>query len=298
MASASSDIIISTILSFDTFGPIMDNAAGIVVMSENEVPKNLIENLDRLDALGNTIKAVTKGFALVCGGLSSIVLFLSFLTSTNSLAYEFPTLISADQLYNIFMSIHIFNPLIIGGIFIGMVLPFLYSSQLIRAVEIGARGLVQEVRRQYNEIPGLREGKVKPDYDKCIIISTKTALKNMIKPVLIVIVTTLLVGILFGPFVVAGFLLGNLIGCLILGFFLSIGGATFDNAKKGIESGLYGGKGSFAHKNAIIGDTIGDPMKDTAGPSMIILIKTINTISLTFLPVFMVTGFLWMILPI
>lgn len=298
MASASSDIIISTILSFDTFGPIMDNAAGIVELGGDEAPKNLRPNLDKLDSLGNTVKAVSKGFALVCGGLSSIVLFLSFLLTTNSLAYELPTLISADQLYNIFTEIHIFNPLIIAGIFIGMVLPFLYTSQLFHAVESGARDIVQEVRRQYNEIPGLKEGTAKPDYDKCVAISAKTALKNMIKPVLIIFLATILVGVLLGPFVVAGFLLGNLISCLILGFFLSVGGATFDNAKKGIESGLYGGKGSFAHKSAIIGDTIGDPMKDTAGPSMNILIKTINTLSLTFLPLFMITGFLWLLLPI
>jgi len=234
----------------------------------------------------------------MCGGLSSIVLFLSFLLSTNNLAYEFPTIIPAEQLSNIFTDIHIFNPFIIGGICIGMVLPFLFTSELISAVETGARGVVQEVRRQYREIPGLKEGKSKPDYDKCIRIVEKTALRNMIKPVFIIFIATIIVGVLLGPFVIAAFLIGNLISCLILGFFLCITGATFDNAKKGIEAGLLGGKGSFAHKSAIIGDTIGDPMKDAAGPSMIILVKTINTISLTFLPLFMVTGFLWLILPL
>jgi K(+)-stimulated pyrophosphate-energized sodium pump len=299
MASASSDIIISTILSFDTFGPITDNAAGIVELGGDEVKNNnLRENLDKLDSLGNTVKAVSKGFALMCGGLSSVVLFLSFLLSTNNLAYEFPTLIPAEQLSNIFTDIHIFNPFIIGGICIGMVLPFFYTSQLIYAVQTGARKIVQEVRRQYKEIPGLKEGTSKPDYDKCIRIVEKTALRNMAKPVFIIFIATILVGVLLGPFVIAAFLIGNLISCLILGFFLCITGATFDNAKKGIEAGLFGGKGSFAHKSAIIGDTVGDPMKDTAGPSMNILIKTINTISLTFLPLFMITGFLWLILPL
>ena len=298
MASASSDLIISTVLSFDTFGPIMDNAAGIVELGGEENSKDLRLKLDKFDAIGNTVKAISKGFALICGAFSSLVLFLCYLLFARTLATELPTIIPSSQLSNILYNIHIFNPLIIGGIFLGAVLPFFFVSYLIRAVQGGANNMVKEVRRQFNETPGLKEGKTKPDYDKCINIAAKNALRNMLLPVSIVIVLTISVGILLGPFVIAAFLIGNLISCLIIGLFFSIGGATLDNAKKGIEGGLYGGKGSFAHKSAIIGDTVGDPLKDTAGPSMNIMIKTVNTISLTFLPLFIMTGFLWNLLSI
>ncbi|MBN1800042.1 MAG: sodium-translocating pyrophosphatase, partial [Candidatus Lokiarchaeota archaeon] len=295
MASVSSDTIISTILSFDTFGPIMDNAAGIAEMGREEAPKDLRSNLDRLDALGNTTKAVAKGFALICGGFSSIVMFLTFLTSTQTLAYDLSTTARPlTELKDIFNNLDFFDPLIIMGIFVGVILPFLFSSMVLRAVRKGAENMVKEVRHQFKSIPGLKEGApgVKPDYDECIDISASNALKKIVKPVLFNISFTILLGILFGPIVVAGILIGNLIGCLILGFFMSIGGAAFDNAKKAIESGLFGGKGSFAHKSAIIGDTVGDPLKDSAGPSMNILITTMNTMALTFLPLFILTGFL------
>lgn len=300
MASVSSDSIISTILSFDTFGPIMDNAAGIVEMggAEDGTPIRLRENLDRLDAVGNTTKAVAKGFALICGGLSSIVLFFAFLLSTSTLSGELPSFIPHEQLSNIFNYLDIYSPLMILGIFIGVLLPVLFTSMILKAVQRGAENMVKEIRRQYNEIPGLREGKAKPEYYKCIDIAAEIALRSMIKPVLIIIGIEILIGILFGPMVVAGLLIGNLIGCLIFGLFMSIGGASFDNAKKAIEGGLYGGKGSFAHKSAIIGDTVGDPLKDSAGPSMNILITTVNTLALTFLPIFIMTGFLWVLIPI
>jgi K(+)-stimulated pyrophosphate-energized sodium pump len=190
------------------------------------------------------------------------------------------------------------NPIIIVGLCIGTVLPVLFSSMILKAVQKGAKYMIQEVRRQFKEVVGLKEGKVKPDYQKCINISAKTALKNMIKPVLVMIAIIILFGILFGPMVIAGIMIGNLIGCLIFGIFMSIGGASFDNAKKGIEEGLFGGKGSFAHKSAIIGDTVGDPLKDTAGPSMNILITTVNTLAITFLPIFIMTAFFWGIIPI
>lgn len=298
MASSSSDTIISTILSFDTFGPIMDNAAGIVEMGKDEAPEQLRRHLEDLDALGNTTKAISKGFALICGGLSSFVLFLTFLMSAHSLAYEIPTIIPPTQFLDIFNNIDLFNPLILLGLFTGALVPFLFSAMVISAVKDGARLMVKEVRRQYKEIPGLKEGNAIPEYDKCIKISAKSALTKMLKPVLTVVLITIIMGILLGPMVIAGFLIGNLIGCLILGLFLSIGGASLDNAKKGIESGLYGGKNSFAHKAAIIGDTIGDPLKDSAGPSMNIIITTVNTMALTFLPLFMMTGYLWSIFPI
>lgn len=298
MASVSSDVIISTILSFDTFGPILDNAAGLVQIAEEEVPFGLKENLDQLDAVGNTTKAVAKGFALICGGLSSIVMFLTFLLSAHTLAGNITSTIPYDQLFNIFNYLDLYNPIIILGLCIGTTIPVLFSSMILKAVQKGAKNMILEVRRQFKEVLGLKEGKAKPDYEKCINISAKTALKNMIKPVLIIIIIVIIFGILFGPMIVAGIMIGNLIGCLIFGIFMSIGGASFDNAKKAIEGGLFGGKGSFAHKSAIIGDTVGDPLKDTAGPSMNILITTINTLAITFLPIFIMTAFLWGITPI
>ncbi len=295
VASAASDLTISTILSFDTFGPIIDNASGIAEMGGDEAPEDLKMNLNKLDTVGNTTKAVAKGFALICGSLSSFVLFFTFLASTNSLAQDLDGLLIVKESAQIFDKVFLFNPLIIIGLFVGVALPFLFSAHTIEAVSDGAKDMVEEVRLQFKTIPGLKEGKAKPDYDRCINIAAKSALKRMFKPVILVVIVTLTIGILLGPIVIAGFLIGQLIGCLILGFFMSISGAAFDNAKKGIEHGLYGGKDSVAHKAAIIGDTVGDPLKDTTGPSMNILIKTINTISLTFLPLFITTGFLWVL---
>ena len=298
MASVSSDIIISTILSFDTFGPIMDNAAGIVEMGGGgeEEMKDLRVNLDKLDALGNTTKAIAKGFALVCGGFSSIVMFFTFLLSATELAPQLPnTYIPATDLENIFHHLDLWNPLIIAGFFIGVAIPVLFSSMIINATLGGAKKMVREVKRQFDTIPGLKEGKegVEPDFDKCIDVSAKNALNHIIKPVLSIIVIVLVVGILLGPMSIAGLLLGNLIGSLIFGLFMSVAGGSMDNAKKGIEDGLHGGKGSKAHMASIIGDTVGDPLKDVAGPSMNIIITTINTLALTFLPLFIMTGYLW-----
>jgi K(+)-stimulated pyrophosphate-energized sodium pump len=189
------------------------------------------------------------------------------------------------------------NPLIILGLSIGTVLSTLFAAQIFKGVQRGTMDMVQEVRCQFDETPGLKEGKAKPDYQRCIDISTKNALKYMMQPVVLIIVIELVVGIFFGPMVIGAFLIGNLIGCLINGLWMSVGGASYDNAKKAIETGLFGGKGSFAHKSSIIGDTVGDPLKDAAGPSMNILITTINTLALTFLPIFIMTGFLWNLIP-
>jgi len=298
MASVSSDIIISTVLSFDTFGPIVDNAAGISEMAGSEAPKDLRYNLDKLDAVGNTTKAVAKGFALVCGGFSSIVMFLTFLLSTHTLAGEIISPIPQNQIQNIFYYLDFYNPLIIFGLCMGITFSVIFTSMIFKAVQKGTMKVVKEVRRQFNEIIGLKEGKNVPEYEKCVDISAKNALKYMMTPVLFIIGLELLIGILFGPMVIAALLIGNLFGCLIMGLWQSIAGASFDNAKKAIETGLYGGKNSFAHKSSIIGDTIGDPLKDAAGPSMNILITTVNTLALTFLPVFIMTGFLWNIIPI
>ncbi|TXT62502.1 MAG: K(+)-insensitive pyrophosphate-energized proton pump [Promethearchaeota archaeon] len=295
MASVSSDTIISTILSFDTFGPILDNAAGIAQMGEEKdrTPKDLRQNLDKLDAVGNTTKAVAKGFALVCGGFSSIVMFLTFLTSTSTLATDFNTIIPRNQLVNIFDFIVLHNPLIIGGLFIGVLLPVIFSAFILSAVQKGAQDMVAEVRNQFKTIPGLIEGRAVPNYEHCIKLSARNALRYMVKPVFTVIIIVIIIGILFGPIVTGALLIGNLIGCLLFGIFMSVSGAVFDNAKKGIENGLHGGNNSAAHKAAIIGDTVGDPLKDAAGPSMNIIITTINTLSITFLPIFLISGFLF-----
>ncbi|MBD3215102.1 MAG: sodium-translocating pyrophosphatase [Candidatus Lokiarchaeota archaeon] len=297
MASCSSDIIISTVLSFDTFGPIADNSAGIAQMAEDEAPEDLRENLDKLDAVGNTTKAVAKGFALVCGGFSSIVMFLTFLMTATNLAPDLFSFIPKGELTGIFDMLDINNPLIILGLSIGTVLSTLFAAQIFKGVQRGTMDMVQEVRCQFDETPGLKEGKAKPDYQRCIDISTKNALRYMMQPVVLIIVIELVVGIFFGPMVIGAFLIGNLIGCLINGLWMSVGGASYDNAKKAIETGLFGGKGSFAHKSSIIGDTVGDPLKDAAGPSMNILITTINTLALTFLPIFIMSGFLWNLIP-
>ena len=295
MASVSSDVIISTILSFDTFGPILDNAAGISQMGKerDNTPEDLRENLDKLDAVGNTTKAVAKGFALVCGGFSSIVMFLTFLTSTSNLAVDLNSFISRDILINIFDNLTLHNPFVIGGLFIGVVIPVIFSALLISAVQKGSKDMVGEIRSQFENNPEILEGKVKPDYERGIALAAKNALRYMVKPVATVIIIVLTVGILFGPIVMAALLIGNLIGCLIFGIFMSVSGAVYDNAKKGIEDGLHGGKNSAAHKAAIIGDTVGDPLKDAAGPSMNIIITTINTLAITFLPIFIMTGFFW-----
>lgn len=298
MASASSDVIISTILSFDTFGPIVDNAAGISEMGAEEAPSDLRGNLDILDSVGNTTKAVAKGFALVCGGFSSIVMFLTFLLSTHTLAGEILTFIPETELLNVFNNLDIYNPSILFGLALGFTLPVLFTALIFEAVRKGAMQMVEEVRCQFKDIPGLKEGHAKPDYKRCIDISAKTALKNLIQPVMIMIIIELTIGILFGPMVIAALLIGNLIGCLVMGLWQSVGGASLDNAKKAIEDGMLGGKGSFAHKASIIGDTVGDPLKDAAGPSMNILITTVNTLALTFLPIFMLTGWLWNIVPV
>ncbi|MHA1793475.1 MAG: sodium-translocating pyrophosphatase [Promethearchaeota archaeon] len=297
MASVSSDMLISTILSFDTFGPIMDNAAGITQMVKDEGPSNMRAILDKLDATGNTTKAIAKGFALVCGGFSSIVLFQTFVLDAGTLAETIPTSFSGLTTVEMIKMLDVTHPIIILGLMLGVILPFVFSSMVIKAVSKGATYMVKEVRRQFNEIIGLKDGKAAPDYNRCIDISAKAALKNMLAPVLLIIISPVVFGILFGPFALGALLIGNLIGCLIVGLFMTMSGGAFDNAKKSIEAGFLGGKGTPIHKASIIGDTIGDPLKDSAGPSMNIEITTVNTLALTFLPLVMMTGWLWPLFP-
>lgn len=254
--------IAGMVLGLDGFGPIVDNAGGIVEMSKAD--KKIRKITDSLDAVGNTTKALTKGYAMGSAGLAALLLFQAYLEVTGVSVVD------------------IAIPKIIAGLFIGALLPFIFASFAIRAVGRAAFKMIEEVRRQFKEIPGLMKGKTKPNYSKCVDISTMAAQKEMILPGILPIVVPIALGILFGAEAVGALLIGATVSGFILAMQMNTGGAAWDNAKKYIEAGNLGGKGSDAHKAAVTGDTIGDPLKDTAGPSLHVLIKLLNTICLTF----------------
>ncbi|OGI16119.1 hypothetical protein A3K63_02535 [Candidatus Micrarchaeota archaeon RBG_16_49_10] len=254
--------IAGMVLGLDGFGPIADNAGGIVEMSGGS--KKLRAITDSLDSVGNTTKALTKGYAMASAGLAALLLFQAYLEITNLTA------------------VNIVMPKIIVGLFIGILLPFIFASFAVKSVGRAAFKMVEEVRRQFREMPGIMKGTQKPDYSRCIDISTIAAQKEMILPGLIPIVIPLLIGFTLGAEAVGGLLMGATLSGFILAMFMNTGGAAWDNAKKYIEDGFLGGKGSDAHKAAVTGDTVGDPFKDTAGPSLHVLVKLLNTICLTF----------------
>jgi K(+)-stimulated pyrophosphate-energized sodium pump len=262
--------VMGMVLALDGFGPIADNAAGIAEMSGEGGAE---ETMEALDAVGNTTKALTKGFALGSALLAAQLLFQTYASEVTS--HTGKTFV-----------VDISNPAVLIAGFIGAMLPFFFSSQAISAVGKAAGEMVEEVRRQFREIPGIMEGTGKPDYGKAVDISTKAALKGMVLPGLILVIVPVIVGVLLGPEAVGAFVIGATLSAVPLALFMNTGGGAWDNAKKFIETGKYGGKGSPAHAAAVVGDTVGDPLKDTAGPSLHVLIKLLSTLSIVFIPLF------------
>jgi K(+)-stimulated pyrophosphate-energized sodium pump len=273
LAAASMLAVTGMIISIDAFGPITDNAGGIAEMAK--LPPEARAVTDPLDAVGNTTKAVTKGFAIGSAVLAALALFA---------AYTFAAAQDEHIAWSAFTAnLQIDNPLVVAGLVIGAVLPFFFTSFLMNAVGVAAQAIVFEVRRQFKSIAGIMEGTGRPEYGKCVDIVTGVALRQLAVPAAIGVVTPLVVGFVLGPVALAGLLLGVILSGFPLALTMTTGGGAWDNGKKYIEEGHYGGKHSDAHKAAVVGDTVGDATKDTAGPAINPLIKVVNTISILFI---------------